>query len=483
MSSGDASPPAPAAVMAAKVEPASAPSPPAPAPAAPGPADAQAVAVVSAPPPPPAGKGDAAPAAAVDPDDVINAPQLNFLQCYVRFLYFGATAFGGPMAQINNYKDQLVLKEKWISVAKFNRVFAVYQVLPGPEATQLACYFGLITGGRLNAIAGGLGFITPGFLLMLAFSAYYEYNGVSNPVFQSIFVALQPAVCSMVFRAAHKISDAAFKDADTKAPSLDLQLIGALGALENVLGVNYFIIKLHAGLLNVLLKRKMRWTALAFALAVVAVFAGVIAGVGPMDKLVPLGVGAAKNLGNTYGGHVVVGLIAGLVTFGGAYSAIPFMRYECVDSGRWVGNQVFLDALAVCALLPTPLVMFSTMIGYNAGAAAGLSKVGGSVLMTLGMFLPAFSFPVLGHAFFERVAAQRGDVAYFLDGMTASVVGLVLVTGCQLLRTAIRPGYPVDAIIFVGSFYAQYDLAGMFGAWTPVTIIIAVGMLGFVVFY
>lgn len=475
MSSGDASP----AVLAAKVEPAAAPPP------------ADAVAVVAspgkdAPAASPAGGGGAAAApadAAVDPDEVINAPRLNVLQCYVRFLYFGATAFGGPMAQINNYKDQLVLKEKWISVAKFNRVFAVYQVLPGPEATQLACYFGLITGGRANAVAAGLGFITPGFLLMLAFSAYYEYNGVANPVFQAIFVALQPAVCSMVFRAAHKISDAAFRDADTKAASLDLQLIGALGALENVMGVNYFIIKLHAGLLHVLVKRRMRYSALAFGAAVVAMFAGVIAGVGPLDRLVPLGVGAAKNLGNTYGGHVVVGVVAGLVTFGGAYSAIPFMRYECVDSGRWVGNQVFLDALAVCALLPTPLVMFATMIGYNAAAVAGLSKVGGAVLMTLGIFLPAFCFPVLGHAFFERVAAQRGDVAYFLDGMTASVVGLVCVTGCQLLRTAVRPGYPVDAIIFIGSFYAQYDLAGMFGAWTPVCIIIAVGMLGFVVYY
>jgi len=407
---------------------------------------------------------------------------MSFLAVYWMFFIFGCKAVGGPVAQINMFKEELVLDKKWITLAKFNRVYAVYQILPGPEATQLACYFGLITGGRLNAIASGLGFITPGFLLMLSFSAYYEFNGTSNPVFSAIFLALQPAVCAMVFRAAHKMSETAFKDSDTKGQTWQLQLIGSVAGLESVLGVNYFVIKAHSGLMHVATKRGNTLAILFVILAPLAVIIGVIAGLGPMATLMPLGVGAAQNLGNTYAGYIVVGILAGLVTFGGAYTAIPFMRYETVDAGKWVLNQTFLDALAVCALLPTPLVMFTTMIGYSAATSAGLNKAAGAALMTLGIFLPAFSFPVLGHNYFERIAKQRGTVAHFLDGMTASVVGLVAVTGCQLLRTAIRPGQPIDAIIFLASFLALYSKP-FATPWAPMLVIILVGHAGFVLYF
>jgi chromate transporter len=66
-----------------------------------------------------------------------------------------------------------------------------------------------------------------------------------------------------------------------------------------------------------------------------------------MDDLIPMGVGVAKELGNTQGAQFVVGLLGGLVTFGGAYTAVPFISYEAVTSGGWVTNQVFLDALAI----------------------------------------------------------------------------------------------------------------------------------------
>ena len=71
------------------------------------------------------------------------------------------------MAQITMMKDELVTERKWISGERFNRVFAVYQILPGPEATELACYFGMLCGGRVGALMGGLGFVLPRFLLML----------------------------------------------------------------------------------------------------------------------------------------------------------------------------------------------------------------------------------------------------------------------------------------------------------------------------
>ena len=88
----------------------------------------------------------------------------------MRFLKFGALAWGGPAAQIAMIKRECVDEEHWISEESFKKLLAVYQVLPGPEAHELCVYFGRLRGGKLGGFLAGLGFMLPGFLLMLALS-------------------------------------------------------------------------------------------------------------------------------------------------------------------------------------------------------------------------------------------------------------------------------------------------------------------------
>jgi chromate transporter len=118
------------------------------------------------------------------------------------------------------------------------------------------------------------------------------------------------------------------------------------------------------------------------------------------------------------------GLRAGLLTFGGAYTAIPFVRDDAVGSG-WLTDAQFLDGLALSGVLPAPLIIFSTFVGYVAGGPAG------AVAMTAGIFLPAFAFSlVLGdriEAVIENVALHR-----LLEGVAAGVVGLIAITGLEL---------------------------------------------------
>ena len=89
---------------------------------------------------------------------------------FLRFLRFGALAWGGPVAQIAMIRQELVDEERWIASAQFNRVLAVYQVLPGPEAHELCVYFGMRSRGRWGGVRAGLGFMLPGFVLMFALS-------------------------------------------------------------------------------------------------------------------------------------------------------------------------------------------------------------------------------------------------------------------------------------------------------------------------
>ena len=113
--------------------------------------------------------------------DNSNVPQLSLPYILWFFLTkFGIFAWGGPVASIGLIKDHLIVKDKWITMAHFNHFFAIYQILPGPEATELCMFFGCLCGGRLGGLMAGLGFILPGFVLMLVASYLYVVIGFSN---------------------------------------------------------------------------------------------------------------------------------------------------------------------------------------------------------------------------------------------------------------------------------------------------------------
>ena len=110
-------------------------------------------------------------------------------------------------------------------------------------------------------------------------------------------------------------------------------------------------------------------------------------------------------------------------------------------------DEQFLDSLALSGVLPAPLIIFGTMVGYLARGPIG------SVLMTIGLFLPAFSFTLIGHNFFERLI-DDARLHAFLDGVTAVVVGLIAMTAITLMREAIDDASA--AAIFVAALATLY---------------------------
>lgn len=132
-------------------------------------------------------------------EDNSNVPRLALPKLFWFFFYnFGLFAWGGPVAQIALIKDRLVIKDKWITLTRFQRVFSVYQVLPGPEAAELCMFFGCLSAGRIGGIVAGMAFILPGFVLMLIASYLYSLAGFENKYFNASFRAVQPIVAGMV---------------------------------------------------------------------------------------------------------------------------------------------------------------------------------------------------------------------------------------------------------------------------------------------
>ena len=107
-----------------------------------------------------------------------------------------------------------------------------------------------------------------------------------------------------------------------------------------------------------------------------------------------------------------------------------FIGRDAVIGGAWMSNAQFLDGLALSGLLPAPLIIFATFVGYLGGGPLG------AIALTVGIFLPAFSFTLAGHDALERLVHEP-RIHVFLDGVTAGGVGLIAGTTLALLRVSL----------------------------------------------
>ncbi|MGQ3100932.1 MAG: chromate efflux transporter [Sphingopyxis solisilvae] len=365
-------------------------------------------------------------------------PRLPLLRLFLRFLRFGMLAFGGPVAQIAMVKQALVEEERWISPARFNRLLAVMQVLPGPEAHELCVHLGMIARGRIGGLLAGLGFMLPGFLLMLGVAWLYRDWIAGSPAMGPVFLGAQIVVLAIIARAVQRIGAHILEDA--------LLWVIAGAALAATLAGAVFWIPLVAG---GLVYAVARHRAAAVTVAIVAVVLAVLLPVSDPAPMTAAAMGEASILA-----LFVAGLKGGLLTFGGAYTAIPYVRADTAGRG-WISDASFLDGVALAGMLPAPLVIFATFAGYMAG---GLS---GALAITAGMFLPAFAFSMI---FFERLEAVVENPALhrLLAGVAAAVVGVIAATLLQLgWSTTGRVTDPaVAAMLFLAALVVAWRVKG-----------------------
>ncbi|CAG8513477.1 13285_t:CDS:2 [Dentiscutata erythropus] len=376
-------------------------------------------------------------------EDNSNVPKLSYLNIFLLNLWFGFNAWGGPMAQIALIKDTLVIQQKWITVARFNRIFGVYQILPGPEATELCMFFGCLSGGRFGGFLGGLGFVLPGFLMILLFSYIYVIVGLDNVYFNASFRALQPIVSAMVLRATHKIAEHALISHTSHRFSYWLFGMAILAAIQTTVNFNYFITLGVCGIAFMFIERKLYWVGL-FVILLELVGYGIYIGINraiPSPSSLGIGVAKAEPGSGPDPGHIfALGLVAGSLSFGGAYVTIPFLQAEAVTIGQWMAISTFLDSIAIGNIIPSPLVMFSTFIGFQAGYLWGGHNIGfgflGGLLIAVGMLFPCFLFTILGHNLLEKLVRNKFLAAFF-DGISGTVVGIIAVTAMNLLNSSI----------------------------------------------
>lgn len=348
---------------------------------------------------------------------------------FARFLRYGMHAFGGPVVQIAALRAELVGKERWTTHATFTRALAVYQALPGPEATEMCCWFGHIARGRLGAIAAGLGFLLPGFTLMLACAWLYSVYGLKSSWGAAAFAGLQPAALALLVRSVPKVA--------THSLNAQGALIACVFAVSAEWSDVPFWISLLFGAAWCALARRGRGLRALVSCAFVAA-AWWTAGGATATVATSVATDTAVGDGVSANAWLLfrTGLEAGSLTFGGAYTAIPFVRDDVVTTHAWITDETFLDGLAIGSVIPAPLVIFTTFVGFVS------SGFWGALAITVGMFLPAFSFTLFGHAWIDRLVHEPRLHA-LLDGVAAATLGLIVVTAARLCVSQLDTMFPV----------------------------------------
>lgn len=387
-------------------------------------------------------------------------PRLSLARLFLKFLRFGCLAFGGPVAQIAMVRQELVAEERWISSERFNRLLALMQALPGPEAHELCVHMGMVARGRVGGLLAGLGFMLPGFGLMLAAAWAYETLVAGRADLAGALLGVQIVIVALIARAVQRIAAHVLEDRL-------LWILGAGGGVATLAGAAFWIPLSACGLVYALASRP--WVAAAVALAAIGLALG----------LQPLAAGGATAPAISIEGEAgalalfVAGLKGGLLTFGGAYTAIPFVRADTVGQG-WISDGTFLDGVALAGVLPAPLVIFCTFVGYVAGGWIG------ALAITVGVFLPAFGFSML---LFDRLETiiETPSLHRLLAGVAAAVAGVIAATCVQLGWAVIErapKAWPL-VVLFVLAFAGAWLARGRFA---PPVLIALGGIMGWMVF-
>lgn len=347
------------------------------------------------------------------------APSLRYL--FLRFLRHGLLAWGGPVAQIGLMHRELVERDRWVDEGRFRRTLALYQALPGPEAHELTVWFGTLKRGRWGGFVSGLAFMLPGVILVTLLAAAYVTFAQTSLVATALLYGVRPAVLALIAFAFYRLGRASLA-------GRDLAAVGASAALVGIFfpAFPFILVLLLGGLAIYAIRIRPTGAAAWLPLAVVSYPALSASG------LLALALLAAK---------------VGLLTFGGAYTAIPILHQGAVDEQGWLHEDQFLDALAITALVPGPLIAIGTFVGFMAAGWIG------ALVATVVIFTPAFAFTLLGHRHMER-AVDGPRLHAFLLGVTAAVVGLILAATVALARAAV-----VDAPTLVLALAALGALA------------------------
>jgi len=322
----------------------------------------------------------------------------------VLFLKLGAISFGGPAGHIALMEHEAVHKRQWLSRQHFLDLVAATNLVPGPNATEMAVHIGYLQAGWAGLAVAGACFILPAFAITLALAWAYVRFG-SLPQAEAILYGVKPATVAIVAMAAWRLGRTSLADWGARA------LFAAVLA-ASLLGADDLLLLIGAGLLVVAWRERARLP-----------WFGLLALAGPAPA-------AGRTLDGRLAQLFLYFLKVGSVLYGSGLVLYAFIQKDVVQGFGWLSQQQLVDAIAAGQVTPGPVLSSATFIGYLIGGPAG------AVLATLGVFLPSFIIVALTGPWIPRLRSWAAGQA-FLQGATVAALALIVRTGLLLARAAV----------------------------------------------
>jgi chromate transporter len=364
----------------------------------------------------------------------------SFAAAFQVWLKIGLLSFGGPAGQIALLHKEVVDERHWIGERRFLHALSFCNLLPGPEAQQLATYLGWLMHGVKGGLAAGIIFVVPGAIVMLALSLIYALAG-EVPVVEAIFFGLKSAVLVFVVEAMLRIGRRALKGrvAWALAAAAFIALFFFHVPFPVVVlvsaAIGYFLPDQfsHGGhgrvkhdtpaLIDAVLAADPERPARLAAGARRASLVIAVMWLAPVAYL-KLAVG---------GTFADVGLFfskMAVVTIGGAYAVLAYVAQDAVEVYHWLTPAEMLAGLGLAETTPGPLILVLQFVGFLAGfrSPGVVTGVTGGILSSVltlwATFAPCFVFVFFGAPLVERLASNKA-LSGALAAVTSAVVGVV----------------------------------------------------------
>ena len=357
------------------------------------------------------------------------------------FLKLGTIGFGGPPALIAMMEIEMVQKRQWVKRDYFMDMLATINLVPGPNAVEMAIYLGYIRAGLPGLLIAGICFLLPATLITLLFAYYYQSYGLL-PQVQAVLSGITPMIIAIIMTSGYRIGKSALKNPQT--------IIIAIGCFIAALsGVNGMIVILIAGILGLFFYFINRHNITPMLILVSPLIQLRQSLILLNDRLIQL---------------FLYFLKIGAILFGGGYVLFAYIHYDIVARYQWLTEKQLLDAIAVGQITPGPVSSAATFIGYL------IEGLPGAILSTIAIFIPSFLIILLLGKFLPRL--RKSPIAQsFLDGVNSGVVALILAVGLTLLRNSITD--VETAIMFLLGIFVliKYQL-------DPALLILSGGLIG-----
>jgi chromate transporter len=389
--------------------------------------------------------------------------EVSFAEIFRQWGRIGCIGFGGPPAHIALFRELCVERRTWLTDAQFERAVAATNLLPGPASTQLAIYSAWRLRGARGALLGGVCFILPGLVVMLALSALF-LSGSPPTWLRGAGMGAGAAIAAVAVRAGLGVWAPIWRRA-ADGHRLGVLLYAFTGGLAAAFAGEWLVLLLLGCGAIELARRGLAGRPEGLHGHAVAVLWGVArARSGLLDRTLsslPMLTSAVEPGGT--GALAWTALKVGALAFGGGFVIVPLMESDAVGTYHWMTHGQFLNAVALGQVTPGPLTQTVAAVGYS---AAGLP---GGLLAAAVAFAPSFSFILFGAARFERLLVNERVLA-FLAGAAPAAAGAIVGAAVPLAAAlqeswqyALLAAAAVALLLLRGSVVPTLLLAGLAG--------------------